>query len=399
MTSKTLASILLLVTPSLNLTAAGLDSWERVTVSASGQKIFGVATGDGWWAAITEDNSPNGHVLRSRDGRTWESWKVPHETSTTRGVDLYDVAVGDGRIIAVGRQLSANKSVIANWPLDAAAGAKPKYYSTSARLLGVVFAQGQFTASGDKGALFSVAADGTATPLATVSSTDSLRAVAFGGHPGRYAAFELQASQVWVSDDRTEWTPATIPGGQVTWVDIAHVGDRFVAVGNIGTASNGVIAWSLDGLHWERRDPSGYTSLTSVGGGVGQFFVSKGGSSAAGLWRGADIGNLKSVSLPGITPVTDIAYNGFQFLAVGADGAGWLSGEIHGFDYARLRPRDEPVRFDFVAAHGRRHRLEKSSNLRDWELLLDDVGQGNLIQFEHPARHPDHEYYRMTVLP
>lgn len=101
-----------------------------------------VATGDGWWEAITEGNSPNGQVLQSRDGRKWEFWNFPNEISTSRGLELYDTSVGDGWITAVGCQHEAHKHVIATWPLDGAAGPKSKYDSTRAPLIGIAFLQG-----------------------------------------------------------------------------------------------------------------------------------------------------------------------------------------------------------------------------------------------------------------
>ncbi|MCP5520674.1 MAG: hypothetical protein H7A46_03905 [Verrucomicrobiales bacterium] len=378
------------------LSAGGLDSWEPVTVSGLGQTLVGVATGDGWWAAVSSDGS----VFRSQNGRDWQSWKVPHQTSTTRGVELTGVAVGDGRIVAVGFQTSANKCVIAGWPLNAATGTQTHYYAAPERLFAVTFARGKFTAVGEDHVVFDIAHDGTGTLLTETLQDKSLRGITFGGHPGRYVAIEVAANVVWVSDDRAQWTSTAIPGGQVSWEDVAYVGDRFLAVGLRGQAKNGVIAWSLDGLKWERLDPTGSTYLYSVGGGAGQFFVTRASSNGiAELRRGTEIQNLKHVSLPDITPVTDIAYNGFQFLAVGAGGAGWLSGEIHGFDYTRFRPHDEPALLDFVAALGQRHRLERSSNLKDWELLLDVVGQGNLVEFKHPPRDLEHEFYRMNINP
>lgn len=383
----------------LSSSATGWAQWEKIAITESSQVVRAVTVGDGWWGAITD----NGTMLRSQDAKTWQSWKPAKPSSGSGSVDLEACEIGGGLFVAVGRQTSPNQSVIATWPLNAPTGTAASFVTTI-RFYSIHYARGEFTAGGANGSLFTRSTGGAWTPLPNLPSTqDAVFGIAYGSRPGLYVAVE--GDRVWTSANRTTWAAAQYPSGIVgSWAAVTHVGNQYIAVGNAGRALDGVVIWSTDGRQWNRKNAgelglSDFRNLSGVGGGAGQFFITSAltarETADVRLWVSRDFQKWQGVLLAPAEELHGIAYNGWRFLAVGSAGTGFLSSEVHGFEYLRLG-RGQPSLLDFRAGAGKQFRVRKSSDLQNWEIITEFDGQGQLMEITDPTPHPHHQFYEVT---
>lgn len=262
-----------------------------------------------------------GQIYTSPDGALWTSHLLDSETNwvpraaLTHG-GLHIVAGDTGRIYTSADDVT--------WTAQSS--------GDFSRLRDVIRANGQFVAVGD-GPVIRTSPDGDTwtTRISTEPVTGGLNGVTFGG--GQYVVVGGgPGSQVMTSPDAVTWTSQSVPLANEfdTLRNVAWGADLYVAVGN-----NGIVLTSPDGIAWTRQ-----TSIFNTDDRLldvaynGSLWVATGWEAAnnfdAYVATSPDGVNWTKRNRSRFFRPEGIVWNGSQFLAVGpgviqtsSDGINW----------------------------------------------------------------------------
>jgi len=260
----------------------------------------------------------SGRRASSADGRHWEN-----DTTWAGGADLFGIAFGAGRFVAVGGGAGSGRIV------SSEDGSEWREVFRSAQRVGTIafgqIASGEarFVAASGAGLLHSSDGERFATGARfDWPATVSPRRAAFGDtEAGRRFIF-IGDVELAGEVDRMSWRAATTDGEAFLHTtdhaapagDIAHGAGRFVVVG-----PRGLVESSHDGQTWTRHELPVPDDLTRVVW-TGSRFLASGGKAA---WSSPDglAWAAEPWSIPG--PLLWAREDGVtgQFFAVGADGA------------------------------------------------------------------------------
>jgi hypothetical protein len=165
--------------------------------------------------------------------------------------------------------------------------------------------------------------------LAAVATTTTGFVVA-GGWTGIDGHFDIG---VWTSADGTSWTPldgqpdlSPRTGESIRAISASGGGAGVILAGeaDLGAVRQGVVWWSAEGNHWERRDVAGSLSVQQVVAVPVRFVaLGIGADGAAASWRSADG---RSWRPAGRLP----AARGVTLTTAAADGASVIAGGVAG---------------------------------------------------------------------
>ena len=276
----------------------------------------------------------------SLDGVTWSSMTMPTTTTSPEAESQwsaidYGTLSGVGYYVAVARASSQAAYSLdgINWTLA--------NLGEVADWCDVAYGNGYFVAisqSDSSVAFRAVTSNGSAWSAGTVAT--GAQAVAFGknrwviveGNYSNSAAYSTNANG-------TAWTTVTLPANddssESNWLDVAFGNNRWVAI----TDSNGMAAYSLDGITWYKSNLPVEADWTSIRYGQGVFFVTSDRELAATspdgvTWTLRDnvfaeidvVSTAENLSegyvartLPNSSYWKDVIWTGAKFVAVGSD--------------------------------------------------------------------------------
>jgi uncharacterized delta-60 repeat protein len=208
---------------------ADTPDWKWVSPAPEGNPLTSISFVNGTFFATGQ----RGTILRSTDGITWTSQRIP--SSTTVG----PVAFGADTFVA----LTVYGGVLTSG--DGTAWTARETGLTDGRLLTqIAFANGRFVAVGTEGTVVS-STDGIAWTQTPVGTLDALNGVAYGS--GRWIVVS-SSGQVYSSLDGVVWaTSAMLPEGTASLTFGAGL-----FAGN-SAATPGVIYTSPEGATWTQR--------------------------------------------------------------------------------------------------------------------------------------------------
>ncbi|HXI52794.1 MAG TPA: immunoglobulin domain-containing protein [Candidatus Saccharimonadales bacterium] len=274
--------------------AGPLDRWARLNPRPIARDLFSVAYGEGRYVAVGDQ----GAVLSSTNAVDWSNHSL-HAAS-----ELTAVAFGQGRFVAVGpRGLLLVSSNAVDWVPQALGDWDGQ---------NVAFANGQFTVLARLG-----------TDVFTFTSTDGQvwsrhtlpqRSLPFiaGAVAGGASTFVVISrwGDSFTSPDGIVWESFDQSSlGRIELNDLTFAADQFVAVGTIGR-----VRTSADGRQWRAVDTGSFFNLNAVAYGRGRFAaVGVNGttllSSNALEWTNVPSGTAALLS--------DVVFGGDRFVAVG----------------------------------------------------------------------------------
>lgn len=282
--------------------------WEQTL--ASTHAFVAVAHGAGVWVA----NDSQGWIHRSTDGRTWQ--RIRQDRS------YWAMAHGAGLFVALPSQgplsVSNNGTAWSNLPNPVAD------YSLNC----IAFGNGRFV--------------GIGLPGVSITSTDgrtwstargpALRAnsIAFGA--GRFVASGTRTDFVdrdpayATSTDGLEWTELTLPvaRGAQSPATVTFAGDRFFAVGKLGSNRPAALWTSFDGLAWQVREDAIRTSASAVAHN-GDRYVAVG--PAGGRSHSPDGITWTALDTVGSPDLATAVWFGNHWYAFAVKGEVWRSGD------------------------------------------------------------------------
>jgi hypothetical protein len=275
--------------------AGPLDRWNVRSPIPQGNDLFAVAYGAGKFVAVGR----NGAIISSSDGTNWSN----HSLRTT--AEINDVTYGGGRFVAAGEgSLLVTSTNGENWSVIPMA--------PSIEFSAITYGNGRFVAVGRPNFVASptvfISTNGIdwADSSFLTPSASWLRAVAYGANS--LVAFDV-SGQALRSTDFANWS---ITANSLFNTEIL----RFLAGGFISVGNNGFVAKSPDGITWTTNyiNP---LRLYDVAHGSGQFvavgargFVSR--SSDAIIWS--------NVPPPTAHRLEGVTYGNNLFVAVGERG-------------------------------------------------------------------------------
>lgn len=375
-----------------------LESWSSRVPDRDGRQLFEAAYGRGHWVAV--GNS----ILTSTNAVDWEEIPV-------QGMELYSVIWSRDQFIASGWDPSGSGMTPIFTSVDG------RQWSGPAAILNGDTRAAYAAAEGD-GTLVLVGAGGLVVRHAGVAwernrgqnqPTGDLYGVVYGRvrfptiDQRRFVAVG-RGGAVWVSGG----------GGPVAWLPVVSGTDRdlynvtysegtFVAVGDRE------ILYSTSGVDWTRAttrpDIVLYGVIRRAGhwvavGEKGSLYYSRNGDH----WTRAELGMssaLSGIAYSGRTFVTTSV--GAQDPVIGASGGVWQSAPILGFNAPPYRQPLEPFlgkwRVDFPTEMGRTYRLEATVDMRQWDVVLELLGDGDPFQgvIDNPEVSPSERFYRLQV--
>lgn len=275
--------------------AGPLDNWHWRSITPPGPAIS-------YDAAIYHNDSYlvvgwNGTIMTSPDGITWTS----RASGATQ--DLWDVAYGNGTLVAVGDSdlvtspdgitwtartsgatnvlsavaYGANIFVTVGWGgtiLSSPDGSSwtARTSGTTNSLYGLTYAAGKFVAVGDSGTILT-SQDGINWSSQVSSVTERLQGVAYG--EGTFLAVGEKGIVLWSSDGASWNSSYSVSfmigmtfGATQTLLGVAYGGGSFVAAG-----TNGAIVTSPDGSNWTTHVTGTTSMLNSVNYCNGSFII------------------------------------------------------------------------------------------------------------------------------
>ncbi len=257
-----LAPILLLalLTEATCLATDPLDQWEWRNPLPNGNTFNAVTYADGKFVAV----GYGGAVAVSTNALTWAERAIPPAGSPDTAYDLYGIANGGGRFVAVGNAGATGAILTSadglNWTLQSCPGGVYALYA-------VTYGGGLFLAAGNAqagGGVLLASPDGTNWVDRTPSESQVFwwGSVAYGG--GTYVA--LAPTKIFASSDpAVGWEEASLPSVSPNLEGVAYGGSRFVTVGTFSLVSP-------DGLTWSNGLPtSQWFDLSAIAYGGGEF--------------------------------------------------------------------------------------------------------------------------------
>ncbi len=190
-----------------------------------------------------------GGIATSSNGISWTQ-----QVAGGRGAELYSVAYGNGRFVAVeqyGSIVSSTDAIEWTWSDS----------TISERLSKIAFANNLFFAMGEPGKIFT-SPDGLSWSTVNLPVSEYVEGIAY--HDGLYVL--AGAGIVFTSNDAITWTTQN-PGMSYGFDWIAYVNERFLF--NI---SNNWLLTSPDGVNWTKEKYNGpLTGITSIAYGNGKY--------------------------------------------------------------------------------------------------------------------------------
>jgi hypothetical protein len=342
------------------LTSSNAVDW--IEIPAQGLELYSVIWNRDHFIASGWNTSGSGMtpIFTSVDGMQWLGpANILH--GDTRAA--YAAAEGDGTLVLVGAGGLVVRHAGVAWERNRGQN------QPTGDLYGVVYGlvrfptidQRRFVAVGRGGSVWISGGGGPVAWLPTVSGTDrDLYNVTYSD--GKFVV--VGDGEILHSTTGLDWTRATTRPDVVLYGVIRWAG-HWVAVGE-----KGVVYYSRDGDHWTR------TEL-----GVGSA--------------------LSGIAYSGHTFVTTSI--GAQDPVIGASGGVWQSDPILGFNGPPYRQFEGPFagkwRVDFPAELGRTYRLEATVDFRNWDLVLELEGSGELYQgvIDVQEMPPGERFYRLQV--
>lgn len=266
-------------------------SW---TATSSGPlwALTGVARGTAGYVAVSDQ----GIILYSADGVRWEQvWQGEEEPVH---IDLQAVTYGNGRYVAVGRQILTST--------DGRTWTRASYPGVIATLRTVTYAAGIYVALGDQGKIVTSSDGVTWADQKRFTTINQLQSVAYG--QGRFVASGM-GWEVYTSLDGIAWK--TLKLDDSGFAGIAFGNGLFVGGGD-------QVAYSADGSTWIWVG-SGPRSVAAVAFQDGQFVAV---GRAGRIWTSADgVRWTEDSRTPAANDLTDVTWlaDG-SILAVGARG-------------------------------------------------------------------------------
>ncbi len=213
--------------------------------------IYDVVYAGGFFVAVG-DEMTNGAVYASMDGLVWSGNLV-----SLPGVDLFGVAYGAGKFVAVGYDYTIYTSLDGlAWSENVGPGGGTGFIFSD-----VTYGNGAFVAVGDNNAV-TVSKDGLVwLPVSYIAGGGMLADVAYGA--GKFVAVGTDGTSslatIYASTNGLVWSDNLYRGGSSLLVGVTYCRDRFVAVG-----SGGTVAYSFDGLAWQSQTIADNPVLTCV---------------------------------------------------------------------------------------------------------------------------------------
>lgn len=254
-------SLFILTFSEFTIACPPTDNWQVLPLQGSGQRLGGIAFGDGLFVAAGAE----GEIMSSVDGINWTDL-----TSIPESHDYFDVRFGDNTFIAAGGPVIQTLT-------GPAAGARTTYQN------------------------------GTVVSLAYGNGTW----VSVGGVivDFNWSSFFLRST-----DDGASWTQeGSIPvsGALQNLLDVAFGNGVFLAV-----AGSGDVYGSIDGTNWSKISSGVLFYPKSITFADGQFYV---GAGNGRIYRSVN-GFSWSHSTVGSSSWFDVAYHDGDFVAVGQGG-------------------------------------------------------------------------------
>jgi hypothetical protein len=299
-------------------------------------------------------------IFTSVDGLQWSG---PAEILFGDTRAAYGAAQGDGTLVLVGAGGLVIRHAGVAWERNRGQN------QPTGDLYGVVYGrvrfptidQRRFVAVGRGGAIWVSGGGGPVAWLTTASGTDrDLYNVAY--NDGTFIA--VGDREILSSRTGLDWKRSVTRPDVVLYGVIRQAG-HWVAVGE-----RGVVYFSRDGENWNRAD----LGLSSA---------------------------LSGIAYSGRTFVTTSV--GAQDPAIRASGGIWQSNPILGFNGPPYRHAMKPLlgkwRVDFPTEMGRTYRLEATTDMRRWEVVLEFLGDGDPFSgvIDNPEATPSERFYRLQV--
>ena len=228
--------------------------------------LTSVAYGNNAFVAVGQydaDNlgGGNGVIVSSSDGITWNVTYSSFSTAQYGG--FYGVAYGNGTFAAVGHDLAPGGAFFAITSPDGVTWTVNSSYAWIEVLHGFTYGKGMFVAVGEKGSVYTSTDGITWTQRFTGYASDTLYGVAFNG-TNRFVAvghsYSSGSAIIVTSSDGLNWVESTYwdgaSGGVPVFYGVAYGNGTFVAVGWDRDVSPWTMALtSPDGLTWTKQDP------------------------------------------------------------------------------------------------------------------------------------------------
>lgn len=196
-------------------------------------------------------------VVASYWGELWFSWDGTTWTSSGEPVDMTQprLAYGNQVFVAIGEHASGG-SVRAAVSMDGRRWTEATVPAGAPKVNAVTFANGQFVAVGEGGAVYT-STDGMTWALHTIPGAGTLSYVAWGGSAFVIAGDNDSAStrRLWSSTTGTSWTQHESDVSHLIY-GLHYRGDRLFKTGwygNIEFSTDNGLTWNRSSLPGERR--------------------------------------------------------------------------------------------------------------------------------------------------
>ncbi len=333
--------VLLVLAAARQLRADSLDEW-TVVASGTGMNLYGIAYGSGRFVAVGQ----SGTTLVATNPGTWNPG-----TNSASG-SLYGVAWGNNQFVAVGDNGTILTSADGSeWTTQTS--------PTTNSLKAVRYIGEQFLALGANGTLLT-STDAVSWVKRDAHSTMTLQGVAFGN--GTFCAVgggPTQNSSILRSPDSVTWSNQTV--GINYLYDVTFGNGVFVIQG-----IRGLVWISTDAVTWTQRQTGSFDYLFGATFAQGVFVAVggpfSGGSQKIATSRDGANWKLRPVTTMLSPPLRGVAYGNGYFVAVGEKGLILRSGPVFGLAGGGLSP-DGGIQWILSGESGRSYHFQYSDNL------------------------------------
>jgi hypothetical protein len=196
----------------------------------------------------------------------------------------------------------------------------------------------------------------------TAASFGNDRFVVIGNLMGEEGPLE---GIIYSSQNGREWTESL--RSETIIRDVAFGTGIFTAVGN--TSSAGVSLVSSDGVDWKRSSPLPNLPFDNIASGLG-IFVASAFSDRPEIFTSNDGLIWKEQPFSMDNHVVEIAFTGYTFVGLGADGEVLESNHI----LVGIRPQSTGIRLDVTSTYPQLI-IETSSDLQEWSLFVNETNR------------------------
>jgi hypothetical protein len=335
-----------------------VDHWRWRHPKPQGNDLFAVAYGNGRYVAVGD----RGLRVFSTNGIHWQAAHSP-ESNATIGSRPRGVAYGKGLFVAVGDLGIETSTNGIDWQAQAWFGGDFEYLND------VKFGQGRFMAVGT-GGLILISSDGLSWSARNFATFHQFTGASIG--TDGFAAI-TRTGNVFVSRDDEQWSSSTIwTGANGAFTGIAYRGGRLVAVGYYWIDELTLLPLvfsSADGLTWGNCNISGQGGLYDIVM-TEELFVAVGGHNSRMILTSPNGIDWSSAASPPGGELYGVTHSEGRFAAVGNFGAVLTSSD--GLQWAAPVPvtsrnlRDVVRVDDRYVAVGNEGLFLTSTNGTDW---------------------------------